>query len=166
MYRTGKKLGISSKENAGVFKMSFKYLNIQFKEMNDLFSSIDQAIKSGKGLNPSSKNILIFDSEKTFNNILTVNKLQILRAISQLEPKSIYQLAMILKREPQHVLKDCRQLEFYKFIKLETKQDIRNSIKPVLAFDYDIIKTNSQLISPYTISARSEKILLGQTVET
>lgn len=145
--------------------MIFKYLNIQFSEMNNIFQSVDQAIKSGKGFSPSLKNTLIFDSEKTFNTVMTVNKIQILRAISQLAPKSIYQLATILKREPQHVLKDCRQLEFYKFINLEKSQDTRNSIRPVLAFDYDIIKTSSALISPYTISAKSESILLGQLGE-
>jgi predicted transcriptional regulator len=145
--------------------MIFKYLNIQFSEMNNFFQNVDQAIKSGKGFSPSSKNTLIFDSEKTFNTVMSVNKIQILRAISQLAPKSIYQLATILKREPQHVLKDCRQLEFYKFIKLEKSQDTRNSIRPVLAFDYDIIKTSSALISPYTISSKSEKILLGQVGE-
>ena len=146
----------------GEDKVKLKFLNIVIREPKDFFADIDHALKSGKGMNNREENILIFDSVKTFNNIMTVNKIQILRAISQLGPESVYQLAMMLGREPQHVLKDCRQLESYKFIKLEKTDSGRNSLRPVLAFDYDVIKTDSSIISPYTISERSEKLLTNQ----
>ncbi len=142
-------------------KMKLKCLNIVFQESKDFFADIDRALKSGKNLNTRAENVLKFDSVKTFNNIMTVNKIQILRAISQLGPESVYQLAMMLNREPQHVLKDCRQLVAYKFIKLEETDSGRSSLRPVLAFDYDVIKTDSPIISPYTISERSEKLLFG-----
>lgn len=141
--------------------MKLKCLNIVFQESKDFFADIDRALKSGKGLNTRAENVLKFDSVKNFNNVMTVNKIQILRAISQLGPESVYQLAMMLNREPQHVLKDCRQLEAYKFIKLEETDSGRSSLRPVLAFDYDVIKTDSPIISPYTISERSEKLLFG-----
>jgi predicted transcriptional regulator len=146
---------------SGDNKMKLKFLNIVFKESKDFFADIGQALESGKGLNTRAENVLTFDSVKTFNNVMTVNKIQILRVISQLRPESVYQLAMILNREPQHVLKDCRQLEAYKFIKLEETDTGRNSLRPVLAFDYDVIKTDSSIISPYTISERSERLLFG-----
>ncbi len=141
--------------------MKLKVLNIVFKEPKYFFADVAEALKSGKGLNTRLENILTFDSVKTFNNLMTTNKIQILRGISQLRPESVYQLAMILNREPQHVLKDCRQLETYKFIKLEKTDSGRNSLHPVLTFDYDVIKTDSPIISPYTISKRSEKLLFG-----
>lgn len=139
--------------------MKLKFLNIVFKESKDFFADIDQAIKSGKGLNTRTEKVLTFDSVKTFNNVITVNKIQILRAISQLRPESVYQLAMLLNREPHHVLKDCRQLEAYKFINLEATDSGRSSLRPVLTFNYDVIKTDSSIISPYTISERSERLL-------
>lgn len=142
--------------------MKLKFLNIVFQVPSDFFKGIDTALKTGKGLNKREENTLIFDSVKTFNNIITVNKIQILRAISQLKPESVYQLALSLDRESQHVLKDCRQLESYKFIKLEETKNSRNSIRPVLSFDYDVIKTDSTIISPYTISERSERLLTNQ----
>lgn len=142
--------------------MKLKFLNIVFQAPSDFFKDIDKVLKSGKGMNKKAENTLTFDSVKTFNNIMTVNKIQILRAISQLRPESVYQLAITLGREPQHVLKDCRQLESYKFIKLEETNTGRNSIRPVLTFDYDVIKTDSQIISPYTISERSERLLTNQ----
>ncbi len=144
---------------SGVNRMKLKFLNIVFQLPSDLFADIDKALKLAKGMNKRAENTLIFDSVKTFNNVMSVNKIQILRAISQLRPESIYQLATILAREPQHVLKDCRQLESYKFIKLEKTNSGRNSIRPVLIYDYDVIKTDSPIISPYTISERSESLL-------
>lgn len=145
----------------GENQMSLKFLNIVFQEMDDLFAEIDKAIKSGQGMDRRKKNILTFDSDKTFNHILTLNRVQILRAISQFKPESIYQLASFLGREPQHVLKDCRFLESSKFIKLEETKDGRNSLRPILFFDYDVIKTDSPIIPPYTISEKAEKLLIN-----
>jgi predicted transcriptional regulator len=145
----------------GENQMSLKFLNIVFQEMNDLFAEIDKAIKSGHGMDRRKKNILTFDSVKTFNTFMTVNRVQILRAISQFKPESIYQLATFLGREPQHVLKDCRFLESSKFIKLEKTKNVRNSLRPVLVFNFDVIKTNSPIIPPYAISEKAEKLLLN-----
>lgn len=144
--------------------MSLKFLNIVFQESKDFFTEVDKALKSGHGMDRRKKNILTFDTVKTFNNFMTVNKVQILRAISQLKPESIYQLATFLGREPQHVLKDCRFLESSKFIKLEETTNVRNSLKPILVFDYDVIKTDSPIIPPYTISERAEKLLMSKQV--
>jgi predicted transcriptional regulator len=142
--------------------LKLKFLNILFQTPNDFLGEIDKALKSGKGFNKKEENILIFDSVKAFNNFMTVNKIQILRAISQVGPESVYRLASILGREPQHVLKDCRHLEAYKFIRLEESSRGRNPIRPVLTFDYDVIKADSSIISPYIISERSEKLLTHQ----
>lgn len=142
--------------------MKLNFLYIIFQGPKDFLSDVDKALKSGKGLNRKIENTLTFDSVKTFNNFMTVNKIQILRAISQLKPESVYQLATILGREPQHVLKDCRYLESFKFIKLEDTENERKSLRPVLAFNYDVIKTNSPIISPYTISERAEKLLIDK----
>ena len=72
--------------------MKLKFLNIVIREPKDFFADIDHALKSGKGMNNREENILIFDSVKTFNNVMTVNKIQILRAISQQGPESVYQI--------------------------------------------------------------------------
>jgi predicted transcriptional regulator len=146
----------------GDHEMKLKCLNIIFQESKDFFADVDLALKTGKGLNTRAENTLKFDSVKTFNNIMTVNKIQILRAISQYNPESVYQLANLLNREPNHVLKDCRLLESYKFMKLEETDSSRSSLRPVLAFDYDVIKTSSPFTSPYTISERSENLLFGK----
>lgn len=144
--------------------MKLKILNIIFQGPKDFLADVDDALKSGKKLNTRKKNTLIFDSVKTFNNLMTVNKIQVLRAISQSTPSSVYQLALILNREPHHVLKDCRQLEACKFIELELMDSGRQSLRPTLTFDYDVIKADSPIIPPYTISERAEKLLFDNQV--
>lgn len=140
--------------------MKLNFLIIIFQDSKDFFAEVDMALKSGKGMNRRKKNTLTFDSIKTYNNFMTVNKVQILRAISQLRPESIYQLATLLGREPQHVLKDCRHLESFKFIKLQETDSGRSSLKPVLAFEYDIIRVQSSLDEFCPISEASNKVLL------
>jgi predicted transcriptional regulator len=142
--------------------MKLKLLTILFQSQEHFFSNVDQMLKSGKGNAKRQRETLVFDSVKTFNTLITVNKIQILRAISQLKPESVYQLALLLGREAQHVLKDCRQLESLKFIKLERTNSGRNALKPLLTFDYDVIKAESPIISPYTISELAEKYLLNK----
>lgn len=140
--------------------MKLKFLNVDFQVLEDFFAEVSEAMKSGKGLNSHELQLLKFDSVKSFNSVLTVNRLQILKAISQLRPESVYQLATFLDREPHHVLKDCRFLETYNFIRLDATESARSSLRPVLTFDYDVIRTNSPIVGPYTISERSEKQLL------
>lgn len=96
-----------------------------------------------------------------------MNKLQILRAISQIKPGSIYKLATYLGREPQHVLKDCRLLESLKFIKLdEVNPNGRSALKPTLVFEYDVIKIYTQAFTqPFSVSEKAEKLLNQEIVE-
>lgn len=144
--------------------MSLKFLNIMFQTADELFAEIDRAIESGKGLDRKKAHIFTFDSVKTFNNLMTVNKIQILRAISQLKPESVYQLATLLDREPHHVLLDCRRLESSEFLKLEETDSGRNALKPVLSFDYDVIRTDSPIVPFYTISERAERLLTNDRI--
>ena len=116
--------------------MKLKFLNIVFQEPADFFAEINDAIASKRSIDTRAARILTFDSEKTFNNVMSVNKLQILRAISQQKPDSVYQLALLLGRK---------------------------SLRPVLSFEYDVIRCDSAIIAPYTISERAEALLLGRT---
>ena len=143
--------------------MKINFLNIKFQNIDNFFESVDKVLKSGKKNKDLGRTILKFDSEKTFNKLFTLNKLQILRAISQFKPESVYRLAMHLGREPQHVLKDCRLLETLKFIRLdEVSTNGRATLLPVLTFEYDVIKVYSKKYTqPFAVSERAEKLLIG-----
>ena len=54
-------------------------------------------------------------------------------------PKSIYQLAKILGRPSQNVIRDCKALEGHGFITYESAGDSRKTKAPRLAFDYNAI---------------------------
>ena len=99
--------------------------------------------------------------------MFTLNKLQILRAVSQLKPESIYGLATYLGRGPQHVLKDCRLLESLKFLSLEEfNVNGRSTLRPKLAFEYDVIKVHSKsFVRPFTVSEKAERLFNEEVLE-
>jgi len=66
---------------------------------------------------------------------LTPKRLQLLRAIRHLKPKSIYELATHLKRTPENVNTDIRFLEGLGFIETHKVKDVREKIIPEVNFD-------------------------------
>lgn len=139
-------------------------LNINFRTLDELFSSINTVVSNGKKI-IDHKEIIFFDSEKTFHKFMSQNKLQILKAISRLKPESVYQLAKFVGREYPHVLKDCRALESFSFIKLVEVKGLKKQLAPRLSFDYDIIKVNSaklEMIEVINISKKSNQIILEE----
>jgi len=147
--------------------MKLNFLNIRFQSPEDFLESINSSLKSDQKINGIDNTTLRFDSEKTFNNMFTLNKLQILRAVSQLKPESIYGLATYLGREPQHVLKDCRLLESLKFLSLEEfNVNGRSTLRPKLAFEYDVIKVHSKsFVQPFTVSEKAERLFNEEVLE-
>jgi predicted transcriptional regulator len=77
--------------------MSLKPLNINFRSLNDLFNQLDNAVINKQPL-IDRKDVIYFDSEKSYQKFMGPNKQQILKAISRLRPISIYQLAQYLER--------------------------------------------------------------------
>jgi predicted transcriptional regulator len=144
---------------SGDFKMSLKKLTIYFQDMNDLFQDVNQAIKSNSSLVGSSDSIY-FDSLDTYRSFMTSNKTNILSAISKLKPSSVYELARFLNRQPQHVLADCRSLESHGFIKLIQEEVARKALRPVLAFEYDVIMVEGKGTMPLAVSENSERVLV------
>lgn len=142
--------------------MKLKILNINFRKLDDLFSEINSAINSKSPL-IDKENEIYFDSLSTFQKFMSQNKLQILMAISRLKPESIYQLEKMVGRQYPHVLKDCRMLESFGFIKLVESEGVKKQLKPELIFDYDLVKVNSELIEVFNISKRSNDLLLNRS---
>ena len=138
--------------------MSLKMLLIKFQSVNDTFTEINNAITSRTGL-VQDKHSLFFDSIKTFRQFLTLQKIEILTAISRVNPSSIYQLAKQLDRQPHHVLKDCRSLESHGFIKLTKSDGKKGQLRPELAFDYDVIHVLGSFETFHPISVKSCRVL-------
>lgn len=139
--------------------MNLKVLNINFLSKDEFLDDIRGAI-FGENESCDKEDELNFDSFESFKRFMSQNKLQILMAISQLKPESIYQLEKRLNRKYPHVLKDCRQLESFGFIELVESEGAKKQLCPKLIFDFDIIKVNSSLEEVFSISERSKRTLL------
>lgn len=77
-----------------------------------------------------------FSDVKLLRQLLSNEKARILHQLKSKEPKSIYQLAKILKRDLKSVREDLQLLERFGFIEFHAENTgKRNSIKPVLSTD-------------------------------
>jgi predicted transcriptional regulator len=138
--------------------MKLKAINVYFKKTDDIFAEINLAIKSQKSV-VQKKNSINFDSPQTWRSLMSNQKQEILVAIARYRPSSVYQLAKILGRPSQHTLKDCRHLELVGFIKLVDSKDARASLRPELAFDYDVIRLHTPMNFSILLSAKSEQVI-------
>jgi len=77
-----------------------------------------------------------FEGLSTLRNLLSNEKARILHTIKVDNPKSIYKLAKILKRDFKSVNDDVKILEKFGFIDLiEEKTGKRERLKPILIVD-------------------------------
>jgi predicted transcriptional regulator len=138
--------------------MKLKRLIIKLQNLEDFFSEIDESIKADLSVT-ENKDTIIFDNLESFRSYMSLNKINILSAISTYKPASVYELAMKLNRKPQHVLNECRSLESHGFINLIAEQKIRKTLRPKLLFDYDVIIIEDKNTMPIIISQNSKKFL-------
>ncbi len=138
--------------------MSLKKLTIHFQDLGDFFKDISSTIESSQNLVETPDSIS-FDSIQTYRSFMTSNKGHILSTVSKLRPNSVYKLANLLNRKPQHVLADCRSLESHGFINLIKEEAGRKQLRPELIFDYDVIFVDDNNSVPFAVSEKSEKVL-------
>lgn len=140
--------------------MSLKILEIKFESLDQFMGNIRGALFEGKPLKPQ-KNVIKMGSVETFKKIMSPHRLEILIAIARVKPESIYQLAKFVDREYAHVLKDCKSLETFGFIKLVTSKTAKKQSIPQLVFDYDLIRVNGKLEEILVISEKPNRLLVA-----
>ncbi len=122
--------------------MKIKPLHILFESFDDFLGraekSLSAAVRKGKQ-QKQPRNELRFVSVVAYQQVMSDQKYAILAAIYKHQPPSIYQLAKILGRTTQNVIRDCRVLEGHGFIIFEKMDDGRKTKAPRLAFDYNAI---------------------------
>lgn len=81
-------------------------------------------IKVEVGAIPKKKNkdIIYFSSFEEMNKVLTSSRVEILNAIKEHNPESIYELAKILEKDQSNITKDVNLLEKYGFLEIEKKK--------------------------------------------
>lgn len=76
-----------------------------------------------------------FQNIETLRRVLTEKRLEILHAVRQHSPDSVYQLAKLLNRDLKSVNTDIQILESLGFLSLETVTEERWKVKPKVEFD-------------------------------
>ena len=83
-----------------------------------------------KKTNLQKENEIVFTDIKSFMDILTVRRLEILIYLNQFKPKSIYELAQGLNRDFKNVHSDVHRLFDMNLIDLEPSGTSRNGLTP------------------------------------
>ena len=77
------------------------------------------------------KDVIYFENFEEMIKVLTPSRVELIEAIKKHHPKSIYQLAIILKRDQGNVTKDVNILKKYRFIEVnESKEGDRKKFEP------------------------------------
>lgn len=122
--------------------MKIKPLKIVFESLDDFMDRIavqlTKAVKTGKALR-RPVNVLRFASVAAYQQVMSDQKYAILATIYKHSPQSIYQLAKLLGRPTQNVIRDCNILEAHGFIMFDEIADGRKTKTPKFAFDYNAI---------------------------
>lgn len=115
-----------------------KTLFILFKNLSELEAEVMDTLKNGKS-HIQAKNMIYFDTLKSFREFLTVQKLELLAVIASRKPSSIYELAQVLERDVAPVQRDCTVLANTGFIVLKDSNSTRGAKRPRLKFDYNCL---------------------------
>lgn len=120
-----------------------------------MFESKSLVFKFNNDLSYTGK-IGNFKNLKEMRSFLTLQKLEILSALSDIKPNSVYELAKILEREIAAVQRDCITLEEKGLIILKKSESNRGSLIPKLKKDFTKIKVHLPKMS-YEISFKASE---------
>lgn len=96
-----------------------KTLKIHIKSVSDVlgdFRDAFKAVESGRRLKRHDG--IYFTSVGAARNLLTPNRLALLRTVRSCRPGSIYELAKLLERDLKNIQDDLRLLETYGLIRM------------------------------------------------
>lgn len=116
--------------------MKLKEVRIRIKSLDtvlDNFVSVAKQIQAGKKVE-SNVGVYVADAA-TARAIFTESRLDIIRTLKSKEPKSIYALSKLLKRDFKNVYNDVSFLSQLGIVAIEESKSGRRQKKPVLCCD-------------------------------
>jgi predicted transcriptional regulator len=122
--------------------MKIKNINVEIKQLNEVLkdaAKVMNKIKKGESIKP--KKGLSFGSVESFREFFTPKRLELLQIVKHKQPKSIYELAKLTKREIKSVVTDIKILEKYGLIDTR-KVLVKGGYKVRPIFDYDKISVD------------------------
>jgi len=104
-----------------------KTLTIEIKPLEEALEGFRGTFKA---LDTARREGIYFTSIEAARNLLTPNRLALLRAVRRQRPGSIYQLAKILKRDLKNVQDDLRLLQEYGLVRMTKGRGVgRRAVK-------------------------------------
>ncbi|MFH1181892.1 MAG: ArsR family transcriptional regulator [Candidatus Woesearchaeota archaeon] len=91
--------------------------------------------KISKGEKVTSHFGVSFDNLNALRRTLTEKRLELLRAIKEKSPKSVYELAKLVSRDLKSVNTDLAALKEVGLVSLKKSYDERNRVMPRVQFD-------------------------------
>lgn len=116
--------------------MKAKKIEIKIQGGEKAFKEVERTIKRIKsGKTPKSRTVVSFEDLNEFRSFLTPNRIKLMAFIKKNKPNSVYELAKTLKRDRRHVTEDLTILRNLGFVELKKEKNLRDMVKPVVAFD-------------------------------
>ncbi len=116
--------------------MKVKNVTITIKEHGKVLAEFAEALqKARKGQTIEPHQEVSFENIETLRKFLTDKRLELLQAIKQEQPDSIYELAQLVHRDLKSVNTDLTILEELGIISLQKTHDARERVKPILEFE-------------------------------
>ncbi len=132
--------------------MKIKKIDIGIKtleeNLND-FSKTWKKLQAGEKV--KKKERVYFDSIDSMRSILTNNRLLILKTISERNPKSVYELAKLLKRDLKNVNQDLNLLSEIGLVVLEKHKTDKERVVPYVGYDKILLEIPVKLNYPSSL---------------
>lgn len=121
--------------------MKVKNITIRIKSLEDILHEAKGVMAAiGKGEKVHKHEGISFADIDTMQKILTKERLRILKTIKHENPKSIYELAKLLKRDTKNTYDDVQYLTDMGFIELKKIKEGREKNIPSIPYDEILIK--------------------------
>lgn len=96
-------------------------------------AEVMEKVKRGEKVTP--KTSIGFENIDALRRVLTPKRLEMLRAIKEKSPESVYELANALGRDLKSVNTDLKVLKEYWLVSLDKSDKGRSRVKPTVEFD-------------------------------
>jgi predicted transcriptional regulator len=120
--------------------MRIKRIVLEVKTLEDMAADFKRAWKDAERGKPAREAVetICFDSVDDMQKFLSPERIRLLRAVHEMKPKSICELAKSLGRDRKNVTEDVKLLEGIGL--MERKAGKRNKARVELVVDYDTIR--------------------------
>jgi predicted transcriptional regulator len=116
--------------------MKVRYIRISVKSKEDLFNEVKGVWKKlEKGESMKRHEGISFENTEAMRKVLSEERLRILKTIKREHPKSIYELAKLLRRDIKNTFDDVQFLAQIGLVELQKTSEGREKTTPKVNYD-------------------------------